>query len=381
MIQKYGETVAGIVNYFKMNADVNRKIPKVKEDAPQLISKLVLNDEWYDEHLPVGTEELLHQKTANISQNLGKLVEKLEKHVYKNRIRLTEFFRDYDRHNCGIVSENQFCAGLKLCDLPIDATETMILVNSFTAEPGRVNYRDFCASIDKVFTINHLETNPLATVQPPSREWLVQETNELSAEEEARCTQIINRYRDVIKQRRLLIVPFFKDFDKRLGGIGRVTRAHFSRLLSTVGLDVSDRDLHILFRKYEDHTQGKLNYMEFFRTIDPETYSTNKLAKKQQEEKSSDEKSQRQRQPDISKLISRIQNHVRTKRIRVGEFFKDFDKLRSYSIRKSDFLRGFSYLGLDLTEAEQDVLCQKYEDIKRKGYCRWKEFDSDIEKG
>ena len=56
-----------------------------------------------------------------------------------------------------------------------------------------------------------------------------------------------------------------------LGSIGRVTRSHFSRLLSTMKLDVSDNDLHILFKKFEDRKMAKVNYMEFIRTIDPES--------------------------------------------------------------------------------------------------------------
>jgi hypothetical protein len=36
-------------------------------------------------------------------------------------------------------------------------------------------------------------------------------------------------------------------------------------------IDISDDDLHILFKKYEDRGQSKVNYMEFIRTIDPES--------------------------------------------------------------------------------------------------------------
>jgi hypothetical protein len=208
-----------------MNTDVNRKTPRPVNQDAQLVAKLTLNDEWYDEHLPVGTKELLHQKTIYGSNkpSFALVEEKIQKHVFKNRIRLIEFFRDNDRHNCGVVSEKQFLAGLHLCQLPIDNMETCIIVASYTAEPSRVHYRNFCSSIDKVFTIKHLEENPLAQVTPPSRDWLVQGFNELSKEEEVRCVKIIGRFRDIIKQRRLLMAPFFRDFDKFLGNMGRVT--------------------------------------------------------------------------------------------------------------------------------------------------------------
>ena len=39
-------------------------------------------------------------------------------------------------------------------------------------------------------------------------------TNELSSAEEARCAEIIAHFRSLIAERRLLLTPFFKVFDK-----------------------------------------------------------------------------------------------------------------------------------------------------------------------
>ncbi len=44
-------------------------------------------------------------------------------------------------------------------------------------------------------------------------------------------------------------------------------------------IDISDEDLHILFKKYEDRGQSKVNYMEFIRTIDPDSECFDFLAK------------------------------------------------------------------------------------------------------
>jgi hypothetical protein len=122
LLVRYGEPVTGTVNYFKMNTDVNRKAPKPKVDAAQLVAKLKLDADYENEHVPVGTEELLHanlnsygagkpdlpaveDKIKKCNSFVLKLFEPLD--VYKNRIRLLEFFRDYDRHNFGLVSEAQ----------------------------------------------------------------------------------------------------------------------------------------------------------------------------------------------------------------------------------------------------------------------------------
>ncbi|KAI8927203.1 hypothetical protein BC831DRAFT_187984 [Entophlyctis helioformis] len=396
LLTRYGEAVTSTINYFKMNTDVNRKAPRPIVDHSQLVAKPKPNVDWYNEHVPVGTEELLHYPNAQLGEaknNIQAVEEKIKKYVYKNRMRLIEFFRDYDRHNWGLVTEPQFRAGVCLAALPLESFETNVLVQHYQDYSGRVNYRRFCTSIDTVFTVNHLERDPLYNVKPPSRDWLLQGSNELVPAEEIRCTEIIAHLRGVMKQRRLLLAPFFKDFDKHLGNMGRVTRSHFSRLLSTNNLHVSDDDLHILFRKYEDRSQGKVNYMEFIRTIDPDTYIAynnalrdEKKALEQQEKQQQTMRAQtaakgsRGRQHSIENILTRIRNHVGTKRIRISEFFKDFDKLRSYSIRSEEFIRGLGYVGVDLSESDRDVLAEHYRDDRKKGCCRWKDFEQDIEK-
>jgi hypothetical protein len=61
LIARYGFT--GTVNYFKLNTHINRKAPRPPSHDQQLSKK---NNGWHDEHIPVGTEDLLH---ANLSYN------------------------------------------------------------------------------------------------------------------------------------------------------------------------------------------------------------------------------------------------------------------------------------------------------------------------
>lgn len=291
-----------------------------------------------------------------------------------------EFFRDYDRHNCGLVSEAQFLAGLRISSLPLEDQDIEVLKTAYQKD-GRMKYRVFCASIDTVFTINHLETDPLIDVKPPPREWLMQGSNELSAEETKRCSEIISKFRALMKERRLLLAPFFKDFDR--GNLGRVTRSHFSRLLSMMKMDISDADLYILFKKYEDRSRGKVSYMNFIRDIDVPTYrSSNSKSETEESNSTSVAKTVESSSPtSISEIISKIQKHVEHRRIRVAEFFRDFDRLRSYSIPRQEFIRGVDNIECPLTMAEFETLADHYQDNKRKGCCRWKEFEIEVEKG
>ena len=84
-----------------------------------------------------------------------------------------------------------------------------------------------------------------------------------------------------------MLEPYFHDFDKvkilffgfclissqilGFGNVGRVTRAQFSRILSMVRLRLSEEDLHILCKKYEDRFEGRIMYLDFVKAVDPES--------------------------------------------------------------------------------------------------------------
>ncbi len=209
--------------------------------------------------------------------------------VYTHRIRINEFFRDYDPHNCGHITVNQFFAAIAQLGLPLDQHERKIIHAQFCSSDGRMKYREFTSSVNAcnvfiphllVFTMEGLETDPLKVVEPPKREFLVQvilnssyckNVNQLSSQEEERLEKILAYMRKVVSERRLLLAPLFKDFDKHLGNLGKITRAHFCRILSTVNLLVSEEDLVLLFKKYEGKSPGRIHYMEFVRAVDPDS--------------------------------------------------------------------------------------------------------------
>ncbi|KAI8608640.1 hypothetical protein BC830DRAFT_1162449 [Chytriomyces sp. MP71] len=351
LVGQYCDNVTGAVNYFKMNTDVNRRVKPKIPNHTKLVAKVAHPEFTENEHVPIGTEELLHAVGA---------------------------------HNPAKPSREYFRAGIKLTELMLEEIHIKTVVDAYKDKEGRVAYRRFCQSIEEIFTKRNLEKNPLVNVFPPAKEFLMPGTNELAPAEEARCQEILARLRAIMKERRLMLAPFFEDYDHYLGThvSRRVTRSQFSRLLSTMKLDMSDNDLHVLFKKFEDRSNAKVNYMEFIRTIDPETYvaysnkpsSTPTTPNSRRAVKAN---------PAISfqSLMDRIRYHAATKRIRVAEFFRDFDKLRCYSIPRHEFIRGINRIGLSLAAAEYESLADIYEDrTGKKGMCRWKDFEQDIER-
>ncbi len=80
--------------------------PRVHVAEQHLVAKQRSENE---EYLPIGTEEVLHTNHyGNKTVPIDTFVEdKIRQYVYKNRICLIDFWRDYDRHNCGLITQAQ----------------------------------------------------------------------------------------------------------------------------------------------------------------------------------------------------------------------------------------------------------------------------------
>ena len=59
--------------------------------------------------------------------------------------------------------------------------------------------------------------------------------------------------------------------------------------------------------------------------------------------------------------------------MRLDEFFRDFDKLRSGRISNTQFRTGMSMAKFDLSQSEFDILCSHYAS-DRDGMMRWRDL-------
>lgn len=176
------------------------------------------------------------------------------------------------------------------------------------------------------------------------------------------------------------------------GNTRGITKTQFSRMLHMVGLNIAHQDLEILCQKFEYPANGDINYPAFVQAIDTE-YCGRATAPVTKGGKSADASSKKEgdqsndESPDISsvdvdELLGRIRHHVLVNRIRVEEFFQDFDPLRHGSIPTSRFRMGLSAMGQQhLAEAQILAIINRYADDTRKGNVWWLSFFSDIDKG
>ena len=78
-------------------------------------------------------------------------------------------------------------------------------------------------------------------------------------------------------------------------------------------------------------------------------------------------------------VIEKIQKITKQKSLRISEFMRDYDPLRSGSITSSQFLSSLSMLKVYLSQKEAKMLIEKYANPDKEGEVLWTKFADDID--
>ncbi|KAL9961377.1 hypothetical protein ACROYT_G030301 [Oculina patagonica] len=376
LAKKYRDpTRPGLCNYYSFHEDIERMQSALAEEED--FTKYIPQPEFIDDYgKRPGTP------------SLQEIFEKIREAIHKNGIRTTEFFKDHDKLRSGEITENQFICGLSLCcgtQAHLSREEIQKVVDVYRQPDGRVRYKEFCHIMENAFTVPDLEKKPTADVYRPPMGALSKAPNVLSAQEENRVNEILNQIAETVRKRRLMVYPYFKDFDRSKGYTRGVTKPQFARMLHFLSINVQPQDLALLCKKFEYPVGGDINYSAFIQSIDSEyTGTATTISDFAKKDKSASE-SGAPRPLDLStvdrqELIDRIKHYVLVNRLRVEEYFQDFDPLRHGSISRSQFRRCLSSMGQpNLTDEQFEVLAQYYRDPKIYGNVMWTRFLTDTE--
>lgn len=85
-------------------------------------------------------------------------------------------------------------------------------------------------------------------------------------------------------------------------------------------------------------------------------------------------------QVDVEEVLARLRHAIFQRRVRVGEFLRDFDPLRNGVISKAQLRTGLHSAGFDLTDAEHAAICEAFSAApKRADGVRWQDFSDSLE--
>ncbi|KAL4466875.1 hypothetical protein ABPG74_010472 [Tetrahymena malaccensis] len=384
------------VNYVKFCDDVDN----VSEMLETVIKGIKPNEKIFDpnEDIVEDTKDLKLMSTLFTSKKLNfgnkqlnDVIVKIQAEVVMKRIRIREFFKDYDNLRKGVVSEQQFRRVLDVSNIKLSEQDINLLLSEFKVDNipnGQVRYSDFCEVIDEIFTKKAIDKDPLATVtqfQPettlPARRYYLN----LSEEEKDKLRHLLNLYHKEIQNKRVLIKPHFEDFDKTKQGY--ISKNQFLRILNQFSLFPSEEALNLILKRYTDKgTLDEVNYYEFCRDVD--IYDEGVLVSKTYADSFKNyQKPEKEFQPfihndipnDIEDLLAKLRAKVKEQRLRISEFLRDFDKLRSGNITKEQLRLGLSMAKLPLSDAEFNLIIENFASAQKENNVRWKDFCDQID--
>jgi Ca2+-binding EF-hand superfamily protein len=212
---------------------------------------------------------------------------------------------------------------------------------------------------------------------------------ELDEESLKKLFEALKEAQQLVLTQRSHMKPFFQAFDKTKSCY--VTKSQFARVLSQVGLKPTEEILNLILKYYMNKGNlEEVNYVDFIKDVDqPEdvyliaekdiSLQTAQNINKLKEDKLNAKKEIISRKPeDIEDVLALIRTKVKQERMRLGEFFRDFDKLRSGTITSVQYRIGLNMAKISLSNAEFDLLCQTFA-APTEGKILWKQFVDRIE--
>jgi hypothetical protein len=265
--------------------------------------------------------------------------------------------RDFDRLRSGSITETQFLSCLSMSKLFFSKEESSLLIARYrNPEKDReILWRKFCDEIDEVFVVKELEKrNDITEIKNITKTTF--NLSELSLPDQALLQDILKEMQNFFEVNRIDPKPAFANFDalKR----GKVLRTQFRKICHSMKYFITDDSIEILMKKYGDRIPDEINYILILNDANHCGGST-ALVEEERVEKNitpvlssannyyTYQTHSRVFSNEVNKVIEKIRNVVKINRIRLLEFFADFDSLRKGEVTKAKFRTAINMAGYD----------------------------------
>ena len=332
----------------------------------------------------------------NENPTVEDVIEKIQKITLQRSLRISEFMRDYDPLKTGSITKTQFLESLSMLHLYLSRKEAELLCEKYAnLTPGReseILWTKFADDIDIVFVIKNLEQrNDINEVLDITKKDF--KLNELSLPDQATLQDILRDMKKFFEVNRIEPKPLFYNHDhlKR----GKVLNPQFNNVMRGMKYFLSEPNLEVLMKKYGDPISNEINYVQIL--YDATNFGENN---KDKNNISTMEKlNDKEFYPSLSNannfytyqtyfvnintkmkdIIDKIKHTVKINRIRLSEFFEDFDPLRKGSCTKAKFRTALDMANLHLRAEEFDVLERYYNIPEEEDKVFYKDLIEEVE--
>jgi Ca2+-binding EF-hand superfamily protein len=302
--------------------------------------------------------------------------------IASRSIRLHEFVRDYDTLRSGTVAKDKLATAMSMSGLRLEPDQVNLLLDTFAVAPGsdRVAYPRLMAALDCDAAGENDQT--IHRVDEARARVTAEAQAATEAVHSEQLDNIIQRIREDVRARQILLPPFFQDYDKHHRGC--ITAAQFERVLTRHRLPVSPSDMVVLKQFFADPTDANnVRCRDFIATVDDAEASRAPKHLRPAAATSSPSSPLRgvtraSVAADVNDTMGRINRTVLARGIRISELFRDADPLRKGVCHEGKFAGALSSLGIQLSSAEIDALRNHYDDPKDKTSVCYSRFCNDV---
>jgi Ca2+-binding EF-hand superfamily protein len=321
------------------------------------------------------------------------LVDRIRNFVFSRRVRVSELFKDFDRFRTGRCSTAQFHKALKNFQLkpPMTSGEIHMLIDHFTMHDAQppliVNYKVFCDQVDGIFAappkVAKADAKPSECMESVGtlRELGCFHHNEVPDMDELH--HVLHRVAVLCKTKGYVWDALFRDFvtcPTTVNPMQQVTVSQFRRNFPFRG-ELGEHAVNLLIKRYgTDFVNGspvRVNFQALHNDVSE--------AGKESEYESAKAVGRTRRKcswtNDSLLAFERLAARVIQRRVRLEDYFRDFDNLRKgvCTLGHLKTVLGMLNLAQDLTAKDFGELGQMY--INAGGKFRYVDFCKDVNSG
>mmetsp|Transcript_98951 Transcript_98951/g.308346 ORF Transcript_98951/g.308346 Transcript_98951/m.308346 type:complete len:513 (-) Transcript_98951:42-1580(-) len=347
---------------------------------------------------------------AAMEDAVGDAIQEVQAFVFPRRIRLKEFFNDFDPLRSGRCTLPHFARALDQAGLRLTEECAEMLADHFTEAGGRVmkpqnvNYAKFCQAVDEVFntgdpSMGRMTSSPSSTMLgTKSRMAASASSTALGAsfrrspvDDEERLMNLLHKVAVLCKTRGVVLKYCYTDCDRsaiasparmnpKTGG--KVTRNQFIRNFP-FKKEMADWELEMLAECYrvggpEGTVVGDVHFMALHNDVTEAMIHEMPPFPRSDLHLKPDEStwSHQQMHP-----VQKLQSKVVERRLRLSEHFQDFDPLRKGVCTVGQAKTVFTMMDLtkEIDRVEFDTVAGTY--MRDDGLFCYKDFCADIDAG
>lgn len=303
-------------------------------------------------------------------EEIGELIARIKIYVFPKRIRVREFFLDFDRLRCGRVTKLSFHRGVITIGVRFTEEELEALATHFTEDsakvmpPQVVNYVAFCKAVDEVFETGLPEEELGLSMSPSSSQLLFFDPKTL--DEEDRFYQLMHKLAMLCTSRGVYLKLCYQEHSRsettspsklKTYLLGKISKNHFVRQFP-FKKEFTLEEIELIAKHYMT-AEGDVHFMALTNDISSSEISNQPVPDKPrgQTQPQGIEWSQSRFSP-----VDLLRSRVVEKRVRVKEHFQDFDPLKKGVCQAGQVKAVFTILNLthEIEPHDFDALLQTF---------------------